>query len=169
MKTLQDELAEKRGEIETVSNEYEETESAPPPRDEAKARIAAVIGAPFNDQILSPEPAGLLNGSFNEAELRQMIERPALLLAVLPDALEAYLIGVYDAQLGDATPGLPRAERGKRLADLAAQKFKLEQEEEELIEQLEAQGADVRRRPAADPIAALGLADGPIPVRETTA
>ena len=50
------------------------------------------------------------------------------------------------------------AERRQRLVELNGEIFGLERQEEELIEALEEQGADIIRRPDADAHAALGLA-----------
>ena len=165
MKTLHDKLTKLRSEIEALSGERNTIESAPIPRGEVEAQIAAAIDAPWSDQIMSPEPAGLLHGGFNGAELQHMLSRPALLVAVIPDAIKAYVIGLYDRDLGDAEPGLGALERRRRLAEIDAQVFELETQEETVCEQLEAAGADVQRRVGADPAAQLGLDD----VRDTAA
>ena len=156
-KTPQEQLHQIRAKIEALVNERDEIEAAPIPRDEVEAQIAVVIDAQWSDQILSPEPSGVLHGGFNGAELQRMIARPALLVAVIPDAVKAYLMGLYDRDLGAAAPGLPALQRRRRLAELDAEIFALEVSEERQVEQLEAEGVDVIRRPDADPAAALGL------------
>lgn len=157
MTTLQNKLAKIRGRIEELTDEREEIAAAPIPRDEAAARIAGVIAAPFNDQILSPEPAGLLDGSFGEAGLKEMLSRPALLVAAFPAQITKYLLEVYDRQRGDATPGLSAGERRKSLVEIAARIFELEAEEELVIERMEAEGTFILRRAEANPVAQLGL------------
>lgn len=153
----QNKLAKIRDEIEALDAEIDETEGAPIPRVEAEARIAAVVDAPPNDQLLNSRPGGLTDGSFGFAGFKQMLERPHVLAAVFPTELKAHLIGLYDATMSDQTPGLPAAERRQKLAELTSQKFKLEEDEEAIVEEFESQGADVQHRPGADPVAALGL------------
>ena len=116
-----------------------------------------MIDAPWSDQDLNPAPAGLLGGSFDSVELRRTVERPGAFRAIVPAALKTYLIALYDAALGDAKPGLPAAERRKRMVALDAEIFRLEVDEESICEELEAAGADVARRADADPRAQLGL------------
>ncbi len=168
MKTLQTKLDAIRGRIEKLVDEREEIEAAPIPRSEAEARIAAVVNALFSNTVidpggpkervdLDPGPAGLLDGSFGAVGLMETLNRPGAIRAIFPDALKKYLIGIYDAALGDTKPGLPAAERRKRMADLDAEIFTLETEEEAVIEQLEAAGANILRRADASAIAQLGL------------
>lgn len=157
MKTPHNKLARFRAEIATLVNERENIAGAPIPRDEAAARIAAIIDAQFNDQVFDPAPAGLSTGSFDAIEFRRMLERPGLLAAVIPAELKRYLLEKYDAELVDATPGLAAVERRARLDEIKAKIFRLEVEEEELIEQMEAEGTHMLRRPEASAIAQLGL------------
>lgn len=167
MKSLHDKLTKIRSEIEALNAERDQTEAAPISRTECEDLIAAVISAPYTETVinpgsnarvdLNPAPTGLLSGTFDSRELLNTLERPAVLRAVIPAALQEYLIGCYDASIGDTKPGLPALQRRKRLAEIAAQVFKLEVQEEAIIEELEAAGADVARRGDADPIAQLGL------------
>ncbi len=157
MKNLQTKLETIRGQIEKLAQECDEIEAAPVPRAEAAARIAAIFDNLPNDQLLDPSPAGLTNGTFNQGELQHMLSMPGLLVAAFPGEIAEYLLGVYDRLIGDEKPGLPVIERRERLDDIAAQVFKLEQAEEAVIEELEAAGGNVQRRPDASAIAQLGL------------
>ena len=167
MKTLQTKLDAIRGQIEALNAERDQTEAAPISRTECEDLIAAVISAPYTETVinpgsnarvdLNPAPTGLLSGTFDSRELLNTLERPAVLRAVIPAALQEYLIGCYDASIGDTAPGLPAVERRARLAEIANQVFKLEVQEEAIIEELEAAGGDVARRADADPAAQLGL------------
>ena len=157
MKTLQTKLDAIRSEIEALAAERAQTEAAPISRTECEDLIAAVVDAPWSDQELDPAPAGLLGGSFDSVELRRTVERPGAFRAIVPAALKTYLIALYDAALGDAKPGLPAAERRKRMVDLDAEIFRLEVDEEGICEELEAAGADVLRRGDASAAAQLGL------------
>ena len=152
-----------RDKIAALVDERDDIEGTPIPREEAKARIAALIAAPYSGTLhktridLDPSPTGLVDGSFNSSSLLEMFERPGVLRALFPDALSKYLLSIYDKELDGVTPGLPTAERRARLAELDAQIFKLETDEERTIEALETDGVDVQRRPDADPRAALGI------------
>lgn len=157
MKNLQIELDKIRAEIEALVNTRDEIEEAPIPRSECAAQIAAVFDALPNDQLLDPSPAGLSTGTFNQSELQMMLSRPALLVAAFSDQLTEYLLKTYDRQIADAKPGLGSLQRRKKLAEIAAEIFKLETTEEAICEQLEDAGGDVMRRGDANPIAQLGL------------
>jgi hypothetical protein len=61
--------------------------------------------------------------------------------------------------LADDSQALDDAERGFREADLTARMLQTERVEEAFIEQAEAAGQTIARRPDADPRAVLGLAD----------
>ncbi len=168
MKTLQTKLEKIRGEIEALNAEREDIELAPITRDEAVTKIATVINAPFSNTVIDPggpnarvdvdpAPSGLLDGSFSGVGLHEMLNRPGILQAVIPDALRAYLIELYDVALGDVKPGLPQIKRRARLAELDAEIFRLEVDEEGICEEIEAGGADILRRVDASAIAQLGL------------
>ncbi len=163
MKTLQSKLEKIRAEIAALVDERDEVESAPVPREEVAAHIAAMIDAPnsgtlINGRIdLEPRPGGLLTGNFRSSGLSELLDRPGILRALFPSAIQEYLLRCYDAQLGDAKPGLPAPQRRKRLTEIAGEIFRLETDEEGVIEQLEAEGADILRRGDADPRAQLGL------------
>ena len=154
-----------RAEIAVLVDERAEVETAPIPRDEAVANIAALIDAPYSETLhkgridLDPSPRGLVDGSFNSSSLLEMFERPGMIRALFPDAVSEYLLSIYDKELDGATPGLPVAKRRSRLAELDGQIYALETQEEAVIESLEADGVDIQRRPDADPRAALGLPD----------
>ena len=152
-----------RDQITALVDERAEVENAPVPREEVVACIAALMDAPYSGTLhkgridLDPNPTGLCDGSFSSSGLLEMLERPGVLRALFPDALSKYLLSIYDKELDGATPGLPTAERRARLAELDAQIFKLETDEERTIEALEADGVDGQRRPDADPRAALDI------------
>ncbi len=169
MSKTETELNKIRGEIARLGEQRGEVAEAPIPRSEAEALIAAVVETLAEDPGLDPAPLGLRNGTFNGDELQKMLERPIVLLALFPDAIKAYLIAQYEKAIGKTKPGLPAAERRKRLAEIDAKIFELEVEEERLVEQLLADGVDVTRRPEADARAVLGLVDGPARPREATA
>jgi hypothetical protein len=61
--------------------------------------------------------------------------------------------------LDDDSQALDDAERGFREADVAARMLQTERVEESFIEQAEAAGQTIARRPDADPRAVLGLSD----------
>ncbi len=150
-------LDQTRAKIRALQAERAEVETAPISRSECEARIAAIFDGLPNDQLLDPAPAGLANGSFDQAELEHMLSMPGLLVAAFSDQITQYLLKVYDRQTAGAEPGLPLAERRAKLKDLDAEIYRLECGEEELIEALEAGGADIQRRAGADPNAQLGL------------
>ena len=157
MKKLTDQLAKIRGEIEALNTERAEVETAPISRSECEARIAAIFDGLPNDQLLDPAPAGLANGSFDQAELEHMLSMPGLLVAAFSDQITQYLLKVYDRQTTGAEPGLPLAERRAKLKDLDAEIHALEVSEEGICEEIEAGGGDVVRRPDASAAIALGF------------
>ena len=152
-----------RGQIERLVDERAEVESAPIPRNEAVANIAALIDAPYSETLhkgridLDPSPRGLVDGTFNSSSLLEMFERPGMFRALFPDAVSEYLLSIYDKELDGAPEGLAVGARRKKLSELDAQIFQLEVDEEAQIESLEADGVDVIRRPDASAAAALGL------------
>ena len=141
-----------RDKIAVLVDERAEVESAPIPRNETEANIAALIAAPYSGHLhkgridLDPSPRGLVDGSFNSSSLREMFERPGMFRALFPDAVCEYLLSVYDKEIGDRKPGLPMAERRQRLTELDGKLYELERAEEDVIEQLEDQGVDVIER-----------------------
>ena len=151
-------LDQTRAKIRALQAERAEVETAPISRSECEARIAAIFDGLPNDQLLDPAPAGLANGSFDQAELEHMLSMPGLLVAAFSDQITQYLLKVYDRQTTGAEPGLPLAERRAKLKDLDAEIHALEVSEERTIEALETEGVDVQRRPDADPAIALGFA-----------
>jgi len=157
MKSLQAKLEKIRSEIEALSAERDDIETAPLPRTEVEAKVDAALAAPWSDTILDPRPGNLARGEFDTFALKEMIERPALLIAAFPDALRAYILSLYDQDVDGAKVGLPTPQRRKKLAEIAAQVFELETQEEAVCEQLEALGGDVLRRGDASAAAQLGL------------
>ncbi len=156
MKTQLERLAKVRAEIATLTDARDDTADAAIPRNEAAARVDAVLNAIQADPIHGSSPTGLSNSSFNITDALKMFDKPGLLVELLREPLKVYLLEVFDAEAGETT-GLPAGERRKRLAELAGQIFKLEVAEEAIIEELEAAGTDVQRRADASPIAQLGL------------
>ncbi len=146
-----------RDQIAALVDERDDIADAPLARDEAEAHIDAVLDAIQRDPIHGSSPPGLSNGSFNITDALKMIDKPGLLVELLREPLKVYLLEEFDRQVGDSEPGRPAGERRKRLADLAAEIFALEVSEESIIEALEADGADIARRPDASPHAQLGL------------
>ena len=155
-KTPQERLDAIRAKITALVDQRAEVADAPLERAEAEAHVDAVMRAVESHPILGPSPAGVCDGSFNTAELEKLLGKPGFLIALFHDQIKEYLLGVFDAEAGDAT-GLPAAERRKKLSALDGEIYELEQAEEAVIEALEADGADIQRRVAADPRAALGL------------
>ncbi|MCZ6858929.1 MAG: hypothetical protein O7I42_01380 [Alphaproteobacteria bacterium] len=145
-----------RDKIAALVGQRDEIADAPLQRGEAEVHIDGVLRAVHIHPILGPSPAGVRDGSFDTTELEKLLGKPGLLIKLLREPLKAYLLQVFDAEAGDAM-GLPSGERRKKLTELDGRLYQLEQEEERLIELLEDQGADVIRRPDANPAAALGL------------
>ena len=150
-------LSALRDQITALAAERAEVADAPLDRAEAEAHVAEVLKAVQIHPILGPSPAGLRDGSFGTIEMEKLLGKPGFLIALFHDQIKTYLLGIFDAEAGAAT-GLPMSERRKKLTELDGQIYGLEQIEEALIETLEAAGADIARRPDADPAAALGLA-----------
>lgn len=73
------------------------------------------------------------------------------------DALETVLTERLDAELAKQPPGLPQAERVKRLAAIDAELVQLERGEEQLIRESETAGLEIDRRSDADVRVVLGL------------
>ncbi len=150
-------LAIIRDQIAALQDQRDETESAAIPREEAAARFDHLIAGVRDDWTHGSVPQGLADGSIVERTLAEWLGRPAAMCALFGDVIRDTLLKHYDDQTAGATPGLPMAERRQRLTELNGEIFGLERQEEELIEDLEAAGADIQRRPDADPRAALGL------------
>ena len=124
---------------------------------EAEAMIDRQLNWVQGHPILAYAPAGLAGGSFDADELVKWLSKSGFLVETFRDQIRARLLHLFDEEVADAKPGLPAAERRKRLAELDGEILELGKAEEVLIERLEAEGVDVVRRPEADPRIALGI------------
>ncbi len=152
LESLRAELAAARGERSRVA-------SAPAPLAEAEERIDAWIAAcgaewqPAVGYFASAEGGA---GSFRLGLPARGIADPlraaeAQTCALHGDSVRRALLERAEQHLAQHEPGLPEAQRAERLAQLDANLERFEREEEELVRQLEAEGAAVQRRPDAPP------------------
>ncbi len=151
-------LATLRAEITTLLDQRADLEDAAITHDEAKARFEHLIARVQADSIKGMGPGSLREGG-SEREFAEWLARPGFLCEVFASEIKKALLKRFDAESGETT-GLPAGERRKKLAELGAKIYELECAEEVLIEALEADGADIARRPDADPNAQLGLPPG---------
>ncbi len=154
---LQKEYDDIGNRIGALQDQRAETADAALPPNEAEANIDRQLDWVQNHPILGYAPAGLSGGSVDADELVKWLGKPGFLVETFHDQIRARLLHLYDEEVADAKPGLPAAERHKRLAELDAEILELGKAEEVLIERLEAEGVDVVRRPEADPRIALGI------------
>lgn len=165
-----DDLEELRGQIRELQGERKRIERAPL----SEAEVHATIDAQLEEAVeaLNRTPtAGLLRGNpvgffhivaMGEPETFSAQEnwKKALGLAVLAggDRVKKYLRArvAADAQAAGGF-GLGREERKAKLAELDAQLFDLELEEERAVCDMEAAGLAISRRADADPRAVLAV------------
>ena len=158
-KTPQEQLDGIRAKIEKLVDQRDQVANAPIPRQEAETKFDHLIAGVRDDWTHGSVPQGLADGSIIERTLAEWLGRPAAMCALFGDTIRDSLLKHYDEQVGDTPQGLPMAERRQRLTEIAGQIYKLEVEEEAVIELLEDQGVEVIRRPDASAAAALGLPD----------
>lgn len=101
---------------------------------------------------------GVLDLAALDAGGRRDLE-PAL-CALVPDAIRQVVGERIDAALADQ-PSIGSEDRQRRLDDIAAELLRLERDEEDLVQHLEADGVPTARRADADPRAVLGLDEPP--------
>ncbi len=107
MKTQRERLAKVRAEIATLSDAHDDTADAAIPRNEAAARVDAVLNAIQADPIHGSSPPGLSNGSFGTTDALTLLGKPGLLVELLREPLKVYLLEEFDRQVGDSEPGRP--------------------------------------------------------------
>ncbi len=147
-----------RDQIATLVDQRADIGAAAITRQEAAARFDHQITRVQTDHIHGMGPGGLASNGGTERDFAGWLGRPGFLAEVFGAEIKEALLRRFDAEVGDGEPGLPVAERRAKLKKLDGQIYELERAEEELIEALEADGADIARRPDASPHAALGLA-----------
>lgn len=161
-----------RDQITACQAQIEELDQAPPPADEAKARVRRWLEQQQADQgiamhlvgwALDPDPRGggprgreAWEVGGNHPPLDMLRETMRIIAVIGPDLIEAAAGREIDRRLADREPGLPMAERPKRRAELEDELTKIESDEETAIEKLEAAGYLVHRRPDARPEIILG-------------
>jgi len=150
-------LAQIRDQIAALVDQRDEVDDAAITREEAEARFDHLICRVKDDAIMGLGPGSLRDGG-SEREFSEWLARPGFLCELFATEIKSALLARFDAAVGDGPAGLPAVERRKRLTELDGEIFGLERQEESVIELLEADGADIQRRPDADPAAALGLA-----------
>ncbi len=148
-----------RDQIAALVDEREQIAEAPLARTEIEAHVDSVLNAILSHPSSGPSPTGLRDGSVSSSELAGELNKPGVLIALFRPQITEYLLGIFDAEVGDDAVGLPAGERRQRLTELNGQIYQLEQQEDLLIEVLEEQGHDIARRPDANPRAALGLGE----------
>ena len=154
----QEKLAKIRAQIEELIDKRGDLEAAPLTREEASGRFDHLLDRIRTDAITGNSPAGLLDGSFNEADLVQWLGRPGFLAETFGAEIQARLLARFDEEVAGTEPGLAAPERRQRLKALDNELVALEAAEENEIVKLLAEGVDVLRRPQADPRHALSIA-----------
>jgi hypothetical protein len=163
------ELGAVREQIATAKRERAEVVSAPLPEAEALAKLddeldrlagQALEATTGVRGLVRDQPArlALFSTDVGPATTPDALRTIARLLVFVGRApLRAALAEAVRAEIAACGgPGLPAAQRTQQLAALDDQVLELELSEEQLVEQLEASGAGVARRPDADPRAVLG-------------
>ena len=161
-----------RKRIAEIKGELSDLQRAPLPAEEAKQRVRDWLANQQSDKGLahhlfawatSPDrthdgPRGFeawqIGGDHPPMDLMRELMRMLAVLA--PDQIEQSAAAEIDRRLADGEPGLPKAERPARRAELERELFDLEVKEEAEIEKLEASGYLVHRRPEARPDIILG-------------
>jgi hypothetical protein len=124
--------------------------NAPYPLEERVADIDRFLASAFRHTPnigVHVSPHG--GGSFDNPELEA--------LSSLGPFIRSARIGALERYLEARPPGLPKAERPARLAEIDARLLELEREEEAIIEAAEEAGLEIARRADADPRAILGI------------
>lgn len=172
-----------RAKIAALEVERNEVETAPPPVEETLALLDAAIKAQADEYerqvnlgpILAPEPKpsalDLLPTSFNRGTLQTMGLGAAGVTAPMTSQTLCFYFGdVIRGRLGEVikrrlagVKTYSAAGRVKRLAEIDGELLDLAFREEGLVEEAEANGFQVVRRPDADPRAVLNVRDGPRP------
>ncbi len=153
------ELEDLRRELAAARGERAQVASAPAPLAEVEARVAAWVQARAAEWA---PPVGYFTtaeggaGSFRLGLPAFGIADPARAAesqecALHPEAVRRALLERAEQHLEKHEPGLSEAPRAERLAQLDASLERFERSEEELVRQLEAEGAAVQRRPDAAP------------------
>lgn len=158
--TLAQAVARLRDEITAAQNNLRVVKAAPLLKSELKASAALLV-----QQLAArgrPNVSAGRNGlavaftAPNADTLAHHHDIAALMAWVDPDAMTRALEKEIDAMPEQQQP-MPKAEREKRAAELAASLLELEWQEETLIDIAASEGLDVMRRENASPAAVLGI------------
>ena len=84
----QEKLAKIRAQIEELTDERADAESAPITREEASGRFDHLLDRIRSDPITGNSPAGLSDGSLDEADLVQWLARPGFLCETFGDLIK---------------------------------------------------------------------------------
>ena len=165
MKQAESSIADIRTAIAALQSEREATRSAAVPPDEALAVLQEFTGL----WARAGEAAGISLDHMIQAATTG--RRPGIelyqtatvgsVLAVLAPLLRGPIAAGIEQALNEAyrdlTPGLPAADRQRRLAEIDGELLKLARLEEQAIEAAAEGGLAIDRRPDADPRAVLGV------------
>lgn len=168
--SVADAIVRVRSEIMGLKAELAQVQAAPLPRKEllakAKAHVAELArqGAPMIDTA-----SGSFTVNWDALSVPpHWNSSPDVLMRKLALMFPDKVYEMLAAKIADA-PGVPAAERERRIRELESEILQLQHTEEALVEQAIESGLEVHRNPYASPWALLGLTDEPLGVMAVAA
>lgn len=166
MADILDQIDRTRAEIDDIKERLDFLENAPLPANEAKAVADRVIER-HGRQYLQDRIGYFFHRGYDGDRLLEAsdiargegttLNMTPLLLGLFPGLVRERLHALIDERAQTLEAGPPWSRRQTERIELEEQLFDAEIEEERLIEQAEAMGLEVYRRPEASPAAILGI------------